>query len=249
MYCSPMMKVWRNDGTKPGTSSAASFLHLHKLSQLFSCPHHNSPGYRKQLVLAHCIKSVSVSAAAAIMLNNFDFHSNFIGQPLLLVMHWIYEFIFTNSMHNAFELIPDLVLNFDVFLQPELTMEWMGRGVYYWTRASRKEQVKVKMMVDDDDGTLKEVIVQGDDVQVEQMRKELNFSEKGMVYVKGLFERWDLFWVSREDTCNQSIYIYTVILRMNLFCSSTWVQENAAFTLLSNKTTDSKHANIHKLHW
>lgn len=62
------------------------------------------------------------------------------------------------------------------------------RGAYYWTRASRKEQIKVKMMVGDD-GTLSEVVVQGDDQQVEQMRKELKFSEKGMVYVKGVFER------------------------------------------------------------
>lgn len=61
-------------------------------------------------------------------------------------------------------------------------------GVYYWTKASRKEQVKVKMMVADD-GTLSEIIVQGDDQQVEQMRKDLQLSEKGMVYVKGIFER------------------------------------------------------------
>ncbi|CAJ2672283.1 unnamed protein product [Trifolium pratense] len=60
-------------------------------------------------------------------------------------------------------------------------------GAYYWTRASRKEQIKVKMIVKED-GTLSEVVVQGDDQQVEQMRKELKFSEKGMVYVKGLFE-------------------------------------------------------------
>ncbi|GAB2229834.1 hypothetical protein Droror1_Dr00014090 [Drosera rotundifolia] len=61
-------------------------------------------------------------------------------------------------------------------------------GAYYWNRASRKEQIKVKMMVAED-GTLSEIVVQGDDVQVERMRKELNFAEKGMVYVKGLFER------------------------------------------------------------
>ncbi|TKY46252.1 COFACTOR ASSEMBLY OF COMPLEX C SUBUNIT B CCB1 [Spatholobus suberectus] len=61
-------------------------------------------------------------------------------------------------------------------------------GVYYWTRASRKEQIKVKMIVAED-GNLSEIIVQGDDQQVEQMRKELKFSEKGMVYVKGVFER------------------------------------------------------------
>lgn len=40
-----------------------------------------------------------------------------------------------------------------------------------------------------DDGKLSEIIVRGDDQQVEQMRKELQLSEKGMVYVKGLFEQ------------------------------------------------------------
>ncbi|KAG4119264.1 hypothetical protein ERO13_D11G068100v2 [Gossypium hirsutum] len=61
-------------------------------------------------------------------------------------------------------------------------------GAYYWKRASRKEQIKVKMLVTDD-GTVNEIVVQGDDQQVDQMRKELKLSEKGMVYVKGLFER------------------------------------------------------------
>ncbi|KAH7577120.1 hypothetical protein ACOSP7_002102 [Xanthoceras sorbifolium] len=61
-------------------------------------------------------------------------------------------------------------------------------GAYYWKRASRKEQIKVKLMVDEG-GTLSEIVVQGDDQQVEQMRKELQLSEKGMVYVKGIFER------------------------------------------------------------
>lgn len=63
-----------------------------------------------------------------------------------------------------------------------------NRGVYYWKRASRKEQIKVKMLVGDN-GILSEIVVQGDDQQVEQMRKELQLSEKGMVYVKGIFER------------------------------------------------------------
>lgn len=44
------------------------------------------------------------------------------------------------------------------------------------------------MMVGDD-GNISEVIVRGDDQQVEQMRKELQLSEKGMIYVKGIFER------------------------------------------------------------
>ncbi|KAH9613874.1 hypothetical protein KSS87_017254 [Heliosperma pusillum] len=61
-------------------------------------------------------------------------------------------------------------------------------GAYYWKRASRKEQIKVKMTVGEE-GKLSEIVVQGDDVQVEQFRKELQLNEKGMVYVKGLFER------------------------------------------------------------
>lgn len=60
-------------------------------------------------------------------------------------------------------------------------------GIYYWKRASRTEQIKVKMVVEDE--KVSEIIVQGDDQQIEQMRKELKLSEKGMVYVKGLFER------------------------------------------------------------
>ncbi|KAG0487485.1 hypothetical protein HPP92_009580 [Vanilla planifolia] len=64
----------------------------------------------------------------------------------------------------------------------------MGQGLYYWKRASRKEEIKVKMLVGDD-GNLSEIIVKGDDEQVEQMRKELQLSEKGMVYVKGIFEK------------------------------------------------------------
>lgn len=46
----------------------------------------------------------------------------------------------------------------------------------------------MKMIVGED-GSLSEIIVQGDDQQIEQMRKELQLSEKGMVYVKGIFER------------------------------------------------------------
>lgn len=44
-------------------------------------------------------------------------------------------------------------------------------------------------MVVRENGTLSEIVVQGDDQQVEQMRKELQLNEKGMVYVKGILER------------------------------------------------------------
>lgn len=44
-------------------------------------------------------------------------------------------------------------------------------------------------MVVAENGTLSEIIVQGDDQQVDQMRRELLLTEKGMVYVKGIFEK------------------------------------------------------------
>ncbi|KAK9052293.1 hypothetical protein SSX86_028922 [Deinandra increscens subsp. villosa] len=78
---------------------------------------------------------------------------------------------------------------------PDVGNTWFGltvlsplAGAYYWKRASRKEQIKVRMTVGEE-GRLSEIIVQGDDQQVEQMRRELKLSEKGMVYVKGIFER------------------------------------------------------------
>lgn len=40
-----------------------------------------------------------------------------------------------------------------------------------------------------DDGTLSEIVVQGDDQQVDEMRRELQLTEKGMIYVKGIFSR------------------------------------------------------------
>ncbi|CAA6668313.1 unnamed protein product [Spirodela intermedia] len=69
-----------------------------------------------------------------------------------------------------------------------LTLLSPSAGAYYWKRASRKEEIKVKMTLAED-GSLSEIVVRGDDQQVEQMRKELQLSEKGMIYVKGIFER------------------------------------------------------------
>eukprot|EP00897_Mesotaenium_endlicherianum_P006025 jgi/Mesen1/5450/ME000273S04691 len=60
-------------------------------------------------------------------------------------------------------------------------------GAYYWKKASRKEEIKVKMVVSDDENTV-DVVVQGDDEEINRLRTELKLMEKGMVYVKGIFE-------------------------------------------------------------
>jgi hypothetical protein len=43
-------------------------------------------------------------------------------------------------------------------------------------------------MVVDDDEKSTDVIIQGDDEQIDRLRRELDLREKGMVYVKGLLE-------------------------------------------------------------
>lgn len=60
-------------------------------------------------------------------------------------------------------------------------------GVYYFQNADRSEKVQVKLVTSDDD-LVTDMIVQGGDEEVERMTKELQLMEKGMVYVKGLFE-------------------------------------------------------------
>ncbi len=46
----------------------------------------------------------------------------------------------------------------------------------------------MKIIVADDESST-DVIVQGDDEQIDRLRRELSLMEKGMVYVKGLFEQ------------------------------------------------------------
>lgn len=60
-------------------------------------------------------------------------------------------------------------------------------GVYYWTKASRVEEIKVKMVLADDESSV-DVVLQGDDGEIDRLRKEMNLMEKGMVYVKGILE-------------------------------------------------------------
>ena len=61
-------------------------------------------------------------------------------------------------------------------------------GKYYLDNAERTDQVTVKIVTEDDE-SLSEVVVQGDEEEVERFQKTLDLSEKGMIKVKGLFER------------------------------------------------------------
>ncbi|CAD7699691.1 unnamed protein product [Ostreobium quekettii] len=61
-------------------------------------------------------------------------------------------------------------------------------AIYYWQTGTREEEVKVKMISSDDD-TETDIIVEGDEEELTRMSKELGFTEKGKVYVKGILER------------------------------------------------------------
>jgi len=58
-------------------------------------------------------------------------------------------------------------------------------GKYYLDNAERSEQISVKIVTEDDE-TVSDVIIQGDEEEVERFQKTLDLREKGMVYVKGI---------------------------------------------------------------
>lgn len=61
-------------------------------------------------------------------------------------------------------------------------------GVYYQQKADRRERIKVKLETSDDD-SVTDLTVEGDDEELDRLRRELNLQEKGKVYVQGLLEQ------------------------------------------------------------
>ncbi|EFN50526.1 hypothetical protein CHLNCDRAFT_33426, partial [Chlorella variabilis] len=56
-------------------------------------------------------------------------------------------------------------------------------GAYYWRNAERTEEFRVKMVTSDDEQTT-DIVVEGDDEEIERFWKELGLMEKGKVLVK-----------------------------------------------------------------
>lgn len=61
-------------------------------------------------------------------------------------------------------------------------------GWYYYNNATRNEQVKVKMVTEDDDSAT-DIVIEGDDEEIDRFRTELKLMEKGKVYVPGILNR------------------------------------------------------------
>lgn len=58
-------------------------------------------------------------------------------------------------------------------------------GVYYWRSGDRVDDMKVKLAANDDE-TLNEVTIEGNDEEIERLWRTLELSEKGMVKVEGI---------------------------------------------------------------
>ena len=61
-------------------------------------------------------------------------------------------------------------------------------GAYYVKNANRTEEFRVKMVTADNDTTT-DIVVEGDEEEIDRFRRELGLVEKGMEYVKGILER------------------------------------------------------------
>lgn len=64
---------------------------------------------------------------------------------------------------------------------------WLDLAPRNLSMACRQEEFSIKMVTSDDEKTV-DIIVQGDEEEIERMTKELGLFEKGKVYVPGLLE-------------------------------------------------------------
>ena len=58
-------------------------------------------------------------------------------------------------------------------------------GIYYWKSGDRVDDLKVKLSTNDDE-TLNEVTIEGNDEEIERIWRTLDLQEKGMVKVEGI---------------------------------------------------------------
>jgi hypothetical protein len=58
-------------------------------------------------------------------------------------------------------------------------------GIYYWKSGDRVDDMKVKLATNDDD-TLNEITIEGNDEEIDRFWQTLDLSEKGMVRVEGI---------------------------------------------------------------
>lgn len=58
-------------------------------------------------------------------------------------------------------------------------------GIYYWKSGDRVDDIKVKLATNDDE-TMNEITIEGNDEEIERIWRTLELQEKGMVKVEGI---------------------------------------------------------------
>lgn len=66
-----------------------------------------------------------------------------------------------------------------------LTLVSPYAGIYYWQSGDRIDDMKVKLATNDDE-TLNEITIEGNDEEIDRMWRTLELREKGMVKVEGI---------------------------------------------------------------
>ncbi len=62
-------------------------------------------------------------------------------------------------------------------------------GVYYWSAGDRVDDISVKLVALNEAETENEIVVEGNDEELERMWRTLEWTEKGMVKIPGLLEQ------------------------------------------------------------
>jgi len=60
-------------------------------------------------------------------------------------------------------------------------------GIYYWRSGDRVDDIKVKLQASDDE-TENEVVIEGNDEELDRLWRALELTEKGMVKVEGILD-------------------------------------------------------------
>merc|ERR1711862_597808 len=66
-----------------------------------------------------------------------------------------------------------------------LTLASPYAGIYYWKSGDRVDEIKVKLTSNDEE-TEHDIVIEGNDEEIDRMWRALELTEKGMVKIEGI---------------------------------------------------------------
>jgi len=104
-----------------------------------------------------------------------------VGKNLVSQHHTFLTCIWT-TIHDRLITLSTPFIDFNWFY---LVLLSPYAGIYYWRSGDRVDDMKVKLATNDDE-TLNEITIEGNDEEIERMWRTLELEEKGMVKVEGI---------------------------------------------------------------